>query len=102
MRKLDDFNYVIVDSDGVLRAFHSEVAKTPFVSVQDLDSPKRQYAYITWKLSADGQQLDVRVVNNEVIPKETKDSATVQKLIEKNLQNAELFSGDVQFTRVKE
>ena len=39
VRRLDDFIYVILMNDGLVRAYHSEVAKTPFVSVDDYSSP---------------------------------------------------------------
>jgi hypothetical protein len=56
--------------------YHSDVAETPLVSVQDLNSNDRKYAYIVWKLSDDSSHLSLRNVSDKVIPKETKDSAT--------------------------
>ncbi|MGH9873842.1 MAG: hypothetical protein ACRD9S_15435 [Pyrinomonadaceae bacterium] len=101
VRSLDD-SIAIVSYDGDLfRAFHSDVGKTSFISVQDIDSAGRKYLYLTYKLSDDGKRLDLRVVNTKVIPKETKDSASVEKLLKKNLQNSELFGDEAQFTREK-
>ena len=94
VRKLDDSVYVICYGGGLYRAFHSDVGKIPFVSVQDLDSADRKYVYFAYKLSDDGKLLDLTVVSQKIIPKDTKDSLSVQKLLEKNLQNPELF-GDV-------
>jgi hypothetical protein len=51
-------------------------------------------------LSKDGKQLGLRVVSDKIIPKETKDSVSVQKLLEKNLQDAELLQDETQFTKV--
>ena len=101
VRKLDDTIYIVSYNGDLFRAYHSEVAKTPFLSVQDINSKERKYVYLTWKLSADGKTLGLRPVREKVMPKETKDPATVQKLLEKNLQNPELFEDEEQFTREK-
>jgi hypothetical protein len=69
-----------------IRAYHSDIAETPFASVQDLNSNDRKYAYVVWKLSDDGKNLSLRNVSNKVIPKETKDSAAVIALLNKNAQ----------------
>jgi len=53
-----------------IRAYHSDIAETPFASVQDLNSNDRKYAYVVWKLSDDGKNLSLRNVSNKVIPKE--------------------------------
>jgi hypothetical protein len=101
VRRLDDSIYIVSYNGDLFRAFHSDFAKTSFVSVQDIDSPDRKYAYLTWKLSDDGKQLGLRVVNNKVIPNEIKDSESIQKLLEKNLQNPELLGEETQFTKEK-
>src|SRR6266478_1799912 len=98
--RLDDSNYIVSYNGDLFRAFHSDVAKTSFVSVQILDSAKPKYAYSAWKLSDDGTLMG-RGVSDKVIPDETKDSASVQKLLEKNLQNPELFEDEAQFTKDK-
>jgi hypothetical protein len=54
---------------------------------------------VTWKLSEDGKRLGLRYVSTQVIPKETKDSTSVQKLLKKNLKNPELLADEVQFTK---
>ncbi len=101
VRRLDDSIYIISYNGDLFRAFHSDVAKTPFVSVQDIDSAERKYAYLTWKLSEEGKRLALRVVSDKVIPKESKDSVSVQKLLEKNLQHPELLGDEAQFTKEK-
>ena len=98
--RLDDFNYIVSFNGDLFRAYHSDVAKTPFVSVQILDSAKPKYAYYAWTLSDDGTLL-VRIVSDKVIPDETKDSDSVQKLLKKNLQNPALFADEGQFTKDK-
>ncbi len=98
MRKLDDSVYY--DGD-LFRAYHSDIAETPFASVQDLNSNDRKYAYVIWKLSDDGKRLTLRNVNNKVIPKETRDSAAVAALLTKNLRNPELFGEEIEFRKEK-
>ncbi len=101
VRRLDDSIYIVSYNGDLMRAYHSDVAKTSFVSVQDIDSADRKYAYLSWKLSEDGKRLSCRAVRNKVIPKEIKDSASVQKLLEKNLQNPELLGEEEQYTKEK-
>ena len=98
--KLDDSNYSVSCDGDLYRAYHSDVADTPFVSVQKLESDKPQYAYWTWKLSDDGT-LSLRNVNDKVVPDDTKDSASVQNLLKKNLQNPVLFGDEMQMTKDK-
>ena len=98
--KLDDSNYIVSTDGDLYRAYHSDVADTPFVSVQKLESDKPQYAYWTWKLSDDGT-LSLRNVNDKVVPDDTKDSASVQELLKKNLKNPALFGDEIQMTKDK-
>ena len=70
-----------------IRAYHSDIAETPFASVQDLNSNDRKYAYVVWKLSDDGKHLTLRGVNRIVIPKEKKDSTGIAKFLEENSKN---------------
>jgi hypothetical protein len=99
--KLDDYNYIVANTDGNLyRVWRSDVADTPFVSVLNLETDKPQYSYWTWKLSDDGT-LILRLVNDKVIPDDTKSSVEVRKLIKKNLQNPALFGDEMQMTKDK-
>ena len=98
--RLDDFNYIVSFKGDLYRAYHSDVAGMPFVSVQILDSAKPEYAYSAWKLSEDGKLIG-RPVSDKVVPDVTKDSASVQKLLERNLQNPVLFEEEVRFTKDK-
>jgi hypothetical protein len=98
--KLDDDSYVVFFDKDLYRAYHSDVAGTPFVSVQDLDSKERKYSYSEWKLNDDGTLVG-RAVNDKVVPDETKDPAAVQKLLEKNLKNPELLQEPMKFTKEK-
>ena len=71
VRKLDDSIYIVYYDGDLFRAYHSDIAETPFVSVQDLNSNDRKYAYVVWKLSDDGKHLSLRSVN-KLIPKEPR------------------------------
>lgn len=104
VRKFDDFNYVVDywakdedhDDRVLLRASHSDVAKTSFLSVQNIESNDRVYFYIAWKLSDDGKRLGLRAI--DLVPRETKDSASVQRLLKKELNNPELAVTEMPFT----
>ena len=100
--RLDASDYVVSYNGDLYRGYHSDVAGTAFVTVQMLDSAKPQYCYLAWKLSDDGKSLTLKTVNDKVVPDEIKDSASVRKLLEKNLLNTNLFNPDaVQFVKQK-
>ncbi len=101
VRRLDESFYVVYYDGDLFRAYHSDVADISFVSVQDLNSKDRKYAYVLWKLSDDGKHLSLRNVNDKVIPKETRDSATVVTLLNRNARNPELFGEEIEFKKVK-
>src|SRR6267378_3375045 len=101
VRKFDDSNYMVSYDNDLYRAYHSDIGNTSFVSAQEIDSANRKYVYLTFKLPNDGEQLELRGVDDKVIPKETKSTATVQKLIKKNLQNSHLFGDEAHYVREK-
>ena len=101
LRSLDDSIYVVYYDGDLFRAYHSDVAETPFATVQDLNSSDRKYAYVIWKLSDDGKILRLRNVNDKVVPRETKDSASVVALLTKNASNPELFGDEIEFKKEK-
>lgn len=101
LRKLDDSVYIVYYDGDLFRAYHSDVAETPFASVQDINSNDRKYAFVVWKLSDDGKRLGLRNVSDKVVPKETRDSATVVALLEKNVHNPDLLGEEIEFRREK-
>jgi hypothetical protein len=101
LRSLDGSVYIVYYDGDLFRAYHSDVAETPFASVQDLNSTDRKYAYVIWKLSDDGKHLSLRSVSDKIISKDTKDSATVVELLTKNARNPELFGEEIEFTKEK-
>jgi hypothetical protein len=56
---------------------------------------------VIWKLSDDGKHLSLRNVNDKVIPQETKGSAAVVALLNKNARNPELFGEEIEFRKAK-
>ena len=100
-RRLDDSIYIVYYDGDLFRAYHSDVAETPFATVQDLHSSDRKYAYVVWKLSDDGKHLTLRNVSDKVIPKEIEDSNTVTALLTKNASNPELFGEEIEFRKEK-
>jgi lipopolysaccharide export LptBFGC system permease protein LptF len=101
VRRLDDNIYIVYYDGDLFRAYHSDVAETPFVSVQDINSSNRKYAYVVWKLSDDGQHLSLRSVQSKLIPKEQKNSARVADLLKENATNPELFGEEIEFRKEK-
>ncbi len=101
VRSLDASIYIISYNGDLYRGFHSDVDKTFFISAQDIDSADRKYAYLAYKLSDDGKRLELRAVNTKIIPKETKTSVKVQKLLKINSKSTELFGDEGQFDREK-
>ena len=99
VRRLDDNMYIVYYDGDLFRAYHSDVAETPFVSVQDINSVDRKYAYVVWKLSDDSKQLILRSVNRDVIPKEKKDSTAVAKFLKDNAKNPDLFGEEIEFNK---
>jgi hypothetical protein len=99
VRRLDDSVYIVYYDGDLFRVYHSDVAETPFVSVQDLNSNDRRYAYVIWNLSDDGKRLRLRSVNRNVIPQEKKDSSAIAKFLEENAKNPDLFGEEIQFEK---
>jgi hypothetical protein len=101
VRRLDENIYIVYYDGDLFRAYHSDVAETPFVSVQDINSSDRKYAYVVWKLSDDGKRLTLRSIQSKLIPKEQKESAKIAELLKENAKNPELFGEEIEFNKVK-
>ncbi len=90
----------IVSFNGILfQAFHSDFSGTPFLSVQELETRTRSYSYLTYRVSDDGTKMYLRLVNDELVPNETGDVISIQKLLQKNLENPEMFRKEDEFTK---
>ncbi|HVQ38862.1 MAG TPA: hypothetical protein VMS31_15090 [Pyrinomonadaceae bacterium] len=81
------------------RAFHSDLGQTSFISAQEIDSAGRKYVYLAYQLANDGQSLELLAVDDKVVPRESRDSASVQKLLRDNLNNPKLFGDKGQYVR---
>ncbi len=101
LRRLDDSIYIVYYDGDLFRAYHSDVAETPFATIQDLNSSDRKYAYLVWKLSDDGKHLSLRNISDKVISREIRDSDTVAALLTKNASNPELFGEEIEFGKEK-
>jgi hypothetical protein len=101
LRSLDDSIYIVYYDGDLFRAYHSDIAETPFVTVQDLNSSDRKYSYVIWKLSDDGKNLRLRNVNDKVVPKGIRDSAGVVALLTRNAGNPDLFGEEIKFKKEK-
>jgi hypothetical protein len=101
LRSLDDSSYVVYYDGDLFRAYHSDVAETPFATVQDLNSSDRKYSYVSWKLSDDGKNLRLRNVNDKVVPKGIRDSVGVVALLTRNAGNPDLFGEEIEFKKEK-
>lgn len=108
--RLNDSVYIVLLGSDFFQAHHSDLGQAAFVSVLFLGDDKRKYAYLTWSLSADGKQLDLRNVkggnlrgkSGPALSEASRDSTLVQKFLIENLQNPDLFETDVlQFTKTK-
>jgi hypothetical protein len=101
VRKLDDSHYVVAIDGDIYRGFHTDHAKLPLVSLQDLNSGSRKFVYYAWQLSLDGAQLTLRRVAQEVIPETAKDTATIQRLLSDHATDPKLFDPELVFARKK-
>ena len=99
VRKYDDSSYIVSLNGELYRAYHSDVAGSPFISVQNIDSPDRKYFYYTWRLSEDGKRMSLQFVKDDLIPKDTRDSAAVVKLLRENLGNPRLLEGVIEYRK---
>ena len=99
VRRLDDSVYIVYYDGDLFRAYHSDIEKTSFVSVQDLNSSDRKYAYVVWKLSDDGKRLSLRSVRSNAALKERNDSAAIAKFLEENATNRDLFGEEIEFNK---
>ncbi len=101
VRRLDDSTYIVVCDGDLYRVHHSDLADTPFLSVQDIDSDGRKYAFLAWALSTDGAVLTLRVLRSEVVPSTIRDVAALQQAVKDHLRDPRLFGTDVVFRRAK-
>jgi len=100
VNRWDGSNYVVWQDGSLFRVYHSDVENSAFVSVQLLAQDKPKYAYWSWKLSNDGT-LHLRIVDDQLVPDDTTNSARVQELLKQNLQNPTLLGNETEFLKSK-
>jgi hypothetical protein len=91
IRELNGTTYLLLLNGDPFRAYHSDFAGVPFVSVQDLDKPEQKFAYLKYALSPDGTTLTAYAVNADTLPKTVRTSAAVRKLLRQQLANPKLY-----------
>jgi hypothetical protein len=101
IRTLTQSTYIVSYNNVLFQAFHSDLSGISFLTVQELETRNRSYTYLTYRLSEDGAKLYLRLVNEEVVPRETKDVTTIQQLLKRNLQNPALLRNEDEFTKVR-
>jgi len=99
IREFDASTYVVSYNGHLYRAFHSDFADMPFVSVQNIDSERRTYAFLTYRLEDKSNTLALRSVNIKMVPKDVKDSLQIQALLKKKLKNPALLNKEIQFVK---
>lgn len=99
VRAWDEAHYAVGMDNDLYRVFHSDVAGLPLVCVQDINSSDRKYCCFTWRLSADGESLSLRALNNDLVPDGVKSTAGLQKLIREKHDNPALFREELVFRR---
>jgi hypothetical protein len=101
VRQLDNFTYIVSCNGDLFRAYHTDLEGVPYVTVQDLETPGRKFAYFTWQLSADGAQLTVQPVNARAVPQNLPDSSAMRRFLSQNVDNLNLLGEPVVFNRQK-
>lgn len=99
VRQLDKETYVIALDGDLYSACHTDFAGTPFISIQDLNTPERLYLFFAATVSIDGRQITVQTLSTKVVPVTTKGRSALQKLIKANLANPDLFEQPLIFNR---
>jgi hypothetical protein len=100
IRTLSQSTYIVSYNGVLFQAFHSDLSGIPFLSVQELETRERSYSY-TYRLSDDGAKLYLRLINDEVVPRDTKDVASIQRLLKGNVHNPASFRNEDEFTKVR-
>jgi hypothetical protein len=97
VRQFDDAHYVLLSDGKFYRAYHTDVAGVPFVTIQSIDSleaKERKYWFVSYEVADGGEKLNVRSVNKDTVPDTAKSSKEIEKLITENLKNPKLLNED--------
>ena len=101
VRELDASSYVLMLDGDLYRAFHSDFAGLPFVSVQNLKAgtDDRKYTYVTWRLSADGRQLVLRAINPNLIHPPITTTPAMQRQVSEKIKDPSLLGEELVYRR---
>lgn len=99
VRLYDDRHYVVAYNGDLYRAFHSDVAGLPLLSVQNLNDRERKYLFLEWKLSDDGKRLTIRALRTELVPETTRSRDALVERIEANRDDPKLFGEAAVYVR---
>jgi hypothetical protein len=91
IRELNGTTYLLLLNGDPFRAYHSDFAGVPLVTVQ-VDGPAQKFAYLKYTLSEDGKRLTALAISSETMPKTVRTSVWVRKLLRQNLANPKLYS----------
>ena len=97
VRMYDEHTYVIATKGDIYRAYHTDVAGLPLISVQNLNDSERKWLYVVWKVSSDGNELSMRAVSTSLVPDGTREA--IVKAIEANRDNPKLFNDEGRWKR---
>jgi hypothetical protein len=100
VRSFDADHYVVSYNGAIYRGWHSTVAGRSFITLHSLDAQSPKFTYVSYSLGNDQRRLDVRVVRDEVLSKEIKDSAAMRKALEQVVPNPALLTEVTPFTRM--
>lgn len=105
IRPFDAWQYVVVTSDGgapdIYRAFTTEVAGLSLASVQELSSGRSvgRWAVFEYRLTPSGQ-LVLRMINDQVIPRNLRTPEALREAIRRNRHHPELFLRATSYRRL--
>jgi hypothetical protein len=99
VRQLDDSTYIVAYEGDIYRAYHSDWAGLPLLSVQDLNPAPDKYLYMHWQLSADGTELRLKTMDPHSLPKTAQDQAAVAQYIKDHAGDPNLFGEEAIFHR---
>jgi hypothetical protein len=92
VRKYDEQTMVLSYEHDVFRAYHSDVAGVPLVSVENLDRTAPSWLYINYRFEDGGRKLTLRSVHDDVVHRaDAKTPALAQQLVQQNFTHPGLY-----------
>ena len=104
VRKYDATHYVLGQGghgDQLFTAHHSDIGDWQLVSVRELKPEGDLWTYVQWRL-VDRDHLEIRAVNDKVIPYTVTDPAEIVRLLKANREKPELFHPPAVYARTRD